>query len=93
MTMVRMNAVVFGDVQGVGYRAFVHRRAQMLGLRGWVRNVSDGSVELAAEGEESALHILLADLRIGPSLSRVERVDYKLQQPEGGFRGFSVRYD
>ncbi len=53
----RLHAEVFGEVQGVGFRAFVLRRAMGLGLTGWVRNRFDGSVELIAEGSRVALEV------------------------------------
>jgi acylphosphatase len=87
----RLHAEVYGDVQGVGFRAFVHRRASQLGLTGWVRNRSDGSVELTAEGSRSLLDTLLADVRRGPSLSRVETVMEEWLPATGEFRGFGVR--
>ncbi|TMG57453.1 MAG: acylphosphatase, partial [Chloroflexi bacterium] len=54
----RLHAVVRGDVQGVGFRYYVQRKARQLGLPGWVRNNDDGSVELVAEGERDALEQL-----------------------------------
>jgi len=66
---------VFGDVQGVGFRAFVWREARQLALAGWVRNRFDGSVEVLAEGSPQELHRLAAVLAAGPRMSRVERVE------------------
>jgi acylphosphatase len=86
-----LHAEVFGEVQGVGFRAFVVRRGMALNLTGWVRNRDDNSVELMAEGDRSRLQILLGDLHIGPSASAVERVDYSWQEHTGEFRFFSIR--
>jgi acylphosphatase len=71
----RLHAVIRGDVQGVGFRYFLLRRAQQLGLRGWVRNNDDGTVELVAEGSRSDLELLRQAAGEGPRLSRVDRVD------------------
>ena len=65
--MQELHAVVHGQVQGVGFRDFVVRRALSLNLRGYVRNARDGSVEVVAQGPRPALERLLALLRQGPS--------------------------
>ncbi|CAK27659.1 MAG: acylphosphatase [Synechococcus sp. MED-G67] len=64
-----------GLVQGVGYRAGCCRRAQELGLAGWVRNCSDGSVEVQAEGDEQRLTELRVWCEGGPPGARVDSVD------------------
>jgi acylphosphatase len=66
---------VFGDVQGVGFRAFVWREARRIELAGWVRNRFDGSVEVLAEGSPQELDRLTGILAAGPRMSRVERVE------------------
>ena len=68
-------AVVHGVVQGVGFRYFAHRAARELGIRGWVRNRPDGSVETVAEGDEGAVAEYLARLERGPAGARVERIE------------------
>ena len=72
--------LVSGRVQGVGYRRFVHREAVRLGLRGRVRNLSDGRVEVYAEGSESVLRELESLLAEGPSFSQVISVDAQTLQ-------------
>ena len=89
--MERLCAEVYGDVQGVGFRAFVFRRALSHGLTGWVRNRSDGSVELLAEGPRAALDTLLEDVKAGPSASSVERVEARWEPASAEFRVFGVR--
>ena len=66
--------LVEGRVQGVGFRFFVERVAQSLGLNGSVRNLPDGRVEVYAVGELDLLEQLRAQLQAGPRASRVERV-------------------
>ena len=68
-------AVVRGRVQGVGFRFFAERAARELGVRGWVRNRSDGTVETLAEGEAEAVDRYLDRLRKGPLGSRVDAVE------------------
>ena len=67
--------LVHGRVQGVGYRYFVLRQAEALGVSGFARNLADGSVEVVAEGSEQALADLEARLREGPSFSEVSQVE------------------
>ena len=76
-------AIVTGRVQGVGFRFFAERAARELGLRGWVRNLPDGSVETLAEGEDAAVGRYLERLRRGPRLSRVDTVDVAEASPQG----------
>ena len=63
---VRARIVISGRVQGVGYRAFGEEAAQRCGVRGGVRNLRDGRVEVEAEGERGAVDDLLVCLRKGP---------------------------
>jgi acylphosphatase len=86
-----LHAVVRGDVQGVGFRYFVLRRARESKLSGWVRNRADGSVECLAEGPKADLERLLDDLRRGPGLAEVQSVDVDWRRPEGELHGFVVR--
>ena len=84
--------VVRGRVQGVGFRWFATRAAQRLGVRGWVRNLPDGSVEVVASAEEIVLTALGAELRRGPRGAQVtELVSEEFTEPPGGFAGFEVR--
>ena len=84
--MKARHAIVTGRVQGVGYRFFAERAARELGVRGWVRNLSDGSVEAVAEGDEEAIGRFLARLRQGPRGSRVE----SLAEEEFSVQGFAT---
>jgi acylphosphatase len=88
----RLVARVSGRVQGVGFRAFVQRHGRRLLLRGWVRNCEDGSVEAVAEGPESRLRELEAELRRGPSGATVERVELRREPVTGEFSGFNIHY-
>jgi acylphosphatase len=86
-----LHAVVQGDVQGVGFRYFVQRRAQEAGLVGWVRNRPDGTVECLAEGPRPALERLLADLERGPGMAEVRSVEADWRPASGEPRRFEVR--
>jgi acylphosphatase len=90
--MERLHAVVHGDVQGVGFRYFVQRKAQQLGLQGWVRNNDDGTVELVAEGGREELEQLKRALQEGPRMARVDRVETQWSGATGDLRGFQLAW-
>jgi len=87
-----LHIFVRGRVQGVSFRAYTQQRAQALGLRGYVRNLADGDVEIVAEGEREALEQLLAWARRGPSGAVVTDVQADFSPAEGAFADFSIRY-
>ena len=82
--------VVRGRVQGVGFRFFVEREAHMLGVAGWVRNNSDGSVEVLAMGSREQLMGLRGRLREGPRAARVDAVDESEARPVPGLNTFRI---
>jgi acylphosphatase len=88
----RLHVWVKGRVQGVGFRAFTARTAQMLGLRGWVRNVGNDRVEILAEGTREDLLRLLEAVRVGPRAAVVDEIQENWETPEGKFSGFNVRF-
>ena len=90
--MERLHAVVHGDVQGVGFRYFAQRKAQQLGLQGWVRNNDDGTVELVAEGGREALEQLKRALQEGPRLARVDRVETRWSNAAGDLNAFELAW-
>jgi acylphosphatase len=87
----RLEAIVRGRVQGVGFRWFVVRDAERLGLTGWVANESDGSVRVVAEGSRTDLDHLAERLTVGPSGAHVIDVDLHWSEALGAERGFTVR--
>ena len=90
--LAAVQAIVYGLVQGVYFRAFTSRQATVLGLAGYVRNTREGTVEVHAEGERDQLEKLIYHLRIGPSGARVEKVVVNWSEYTGNYSGFSVRY-
>ena len=70
-----VRAIVTGRVQGVGFRMWTQRAAEQLGVRGWVRNLADGSVEALVAGSREQVDEMLAALKRGPALSRVDAVE------------------
>lgn len=91
MTIRRaIHVVVSGRVQGVGYRYFARQKAQVHDVVGTVRNMSDGSVEVNAEGADGALESLIAALRQGPVLSRVHECIANPVPSTGGYSTFEI---
>jgi acylphosphatase len=87
----RLEAVVHGRVQGVGFRFFVLRVADGLPISGWVANESDGTVRCVAEGSRGDLERLLGALREGPAGAVVGNVTEQWSPATGGMNGFGVR--
>jgi acylphosphatase len=81
---------IYGRVQGVFFRNWTMDQARSLGVRGWVRNRRDGSVELVAYGEDEAVEALTADCRKGPPEARVDRIEVEIVEGEGPPSGFRV---
>lgn len=81
--MTAIRAIVTGQVQGVGYRAWTVRQARRLGVGGWVRNRADGSVELLAAGDATAIELLLDACRRGPPSAIVHGIEtYPAEAPK-----------
>jgi acylphosphatase len=91
MSQERLDASVYGRVQGVGFRYLVVTRARDLELTGWVANAEDGSVHCVAEGPRPALETMLDLLEVGPAGAIVDRVTTTWSAATGGFRSFEVR--
>jgi acylphosphatase len=86
----RAKAIVTGRVQGVSYRASTASEARRIGVVGWVRNRSDGSVELEVEGPEERVAALLSWCEKGPPSARVAKVAVEEQAPTGKDTAFAV---
>jgi acylphosphatase len=89
--LVSFRARINGRVQGVGYRYFAQSQAQRLGLRGFARNLPDGSVEVVAAGEREALVLFARTLGKGPASARVEQCQVLWQEIAEAFAGFTIR--
>jgi acylphosphatase len=82
--------LVRGRVQGVGFRWFVEREAQSLGIVGWVRNNYDGDVEVLATGTAEQLARLRGRLQVGPRAARIDKVEEFEGQPVKGLKTFRI---
>ena len=83
-------ARIRGIVQGVGFRYAARQEARRLGLYGWVRNDTDGSVEVVAEGPPGALNAFEAWLRRGPPGAVVQEVTKQNRKPSGAYSLFTI---
>ena len=83
--------VVSGRVQGVGFRYFTQAAGVREGVRGWVENLADGRVAIAAEGEADAIARFERDIRRGPTGARVDHVEITPASPDARNTDFSIR--
>ena len=86
-----MHLLVSGRVQGVGFREFTRRTALRVGVGGWVRNLSDGRVEVVADGERPALDALVSAVSSGPPGALVRDVRQDWQPFPGQEKEFEIR--
>ena len=82
---------VKGRVQGVGFRYFTYRTARSLGIKGWVKNLSNGDVEIHAEGNQESITIFRNRIESGPPLGRVSEIQVEAATGEGA-KDFSIRH-
>ncbi|MFX0162680.1 MAG: acylphosphatase [Candidatus Hodarchaeota archaeon] len=90
--MTRAHVIVSGLVQGVFFRANTRDRAKKLGVKGWVKNRSDGKVEALFEGEEEAVKAMIEFCKKGPPSAIVEKVEVKWEKYGGEYKDFSIKY-
>ena len=88
--MKRVKAIVDGIVQGVGYRYNVKHIAIKDKIKGYVKNLDDGRVEIVAEGDDQALERFLNDIRINKEPIFVESIDVSYEEPTGEFKTFKI---
>jgi len=81
---------IYGIVQGVGFRAFAVYHAKRLGIKGYVRNLSDGSVEIVAEGSRTSIELFIDIVKRGSPFALVKRIDIRYSDNIEGFTSFSI---
>ena len=86
----RISMIISGRVQGVFFRYKTKHEAGNLGLTGWVRNNSNGSVEILAEGDKDKLEALVAWCKSGPKLAKVDNMEVTWSSFSGGFNQFEI---
>ncbi|MBI3903606.1 MAG: acylphosphatase [Nitrosomonadales bacterium] len=85
-----LHLIIHGRVQGVYFRDSMRREAQKLGVAGWVRNRSDGTVEAVVQGEADAMEAIVRWAHRGPEFAQVMQVDS--EAAEGVYTGFEILY-
>jgi len=88
----RATIIVKGRVQGIGYRAFARAKAIPLLIRGYAKNLPDGTVEVVAEGSKPNIEKFISELQKGPALALVEDLNIKWEEYKGEFTDFEIRY-
>ena len=83
--------LIYGNVQGVGFRAATARQAKTLALNGWVRNLPDGRVEILAQGDDSSLQALQDWTEQGPRFATVEKVMAQPVAVNADLTSFEIR--
>lgn len=86
-----LRLTIHGRVQGVFFRDSMRREAQRLGVAGWVRNCSNGSVEAVVQGAAPAVDAMVRWAHRGPELAEVRQVD--IEPMDGAYSGFEICYD
>ncbi|MGD8719865.1 MAG: acylphosphatase [Candidatus Zixiibacteriota bacterium] len=89
---VRRRLLLYGAVQGVGFRYWAVREAAAYDVRGYVRNLGDGSVEAVIEGPRAEVERFAETLKQGPPYGRVSRIKVVEESPRGEFTSFEVRF-
>jgi len=90
--MQSAHIIVHGYVQGVFFRYNTKKQAISLGLKGYARNMPDGTVEIVAEGPEDKLNQLIRFCENSPGASNVSKVDVKFEKAKNEFESFVVKY-
>ena len=89
---VRAHVFISGMVQGIFFRSETKKEAKKLGVKGWVRNLSDGRVEAVFEGGEREVEALVEFCKRGPPQARVTDVHVVMENYTGGFKDFEIMY-
>ena len=92
MEKVRARVIIEGRVQGVFFRSHTQEMALRLGLKGWVKNLRDGSVEAVFEGDKDKVDQMIQWCHRGPSEARVTRVHLSWEKCDGELEDFSIDY-
>lgn len=90
--MATARVLITGRVQGVGFRYFVTSTADRYPVKGYVRNLETGAVEIEAEGEKKSVHAFLTAVRPGPSNAQVSEFQLEWKPYEDKYQDFSVKY-
>lgn len=90
--MKKLHLFISGFVQGVNFRYYTKKKADGLGLAGWVRNLPDGRVELQALGGKEKLAEFLSWCQKGPDFADIRHIEIRWEETDEEMRGFEIRY-
>jgi len=88
----RFHAFISGRVQGVSFRANTRNVATNLNIKGWVRNLGDGRVEVVAEGDKDNINDFIEFLKTGQDAAIIYKVDIRMEEYKGEFKDFTIRF-
>ena len=88
----RAHVWISGEVQGVFFRSSIRSQATLRQLKGWVKNLMDGSVEAVFEGGKEKVEDVLVFCKEGPPGSRIDNLEVKWEKPTSSFRDFEIKY-
>jgi acylphosphatase len=92
MNTISKHLIISGRVQGVGFRHFTYKKARELGIKGWVKNLQDGSVETFFTGSPEDVNTMKERLKEGPVRARVQKIEeVELTTDNDSFNDFSIR--
>src|SRR3989344_4720433 len=89
---IRAHIIVKGHVQGIFFRLNTKRVAMEFGLRGYVKNLDDGNVEIVAEGKGGRINEFIEFCKVGPKMAKVEGIDIKFEKAKENFESFEIKY-
>jgi acylphosphatase len=89
---VRVRIMLQGYVQGVGFRWFLHQKAEEAGVTGFVRSLDDGRLEAVFEGNRDQVDEMLSHARNGPDMAKVDNIDIMWELPEGRWDELEITY-
>ena len=92
MSLNAVHMIAYGRVQGVGFRFFVRDQASTYGIKGWVKNLYDGGVEIHAEGEKKILDAFIERVRRGPVFGHVSELTVDWIEPTNSCNNFSIQF-
>jgi acylphosphatase len=89
--MKRVRILIEGRLQGMNFRYYTQQQAQKLGLAGFVRNLSDGRIEIDAQGDDESVEQMLAWCQDGPQSAHLKSILFRYDEPSEHLTGFTVR--
>jgi acylphosphatase len=90
--LLQLQIVVTGKVQGVGYRYFTQMKAVQFGITGWVKNRSDGAVEMVTTGPKENLDLFIEEIRRGNPFSTVDQIEISEISTGEKYQSFTIKY-